>query len=261
MNGLSMHRVRLLLRNHVVSEYRSMLTPFAAIAILILLQSLVTDSYAERSSGMYDGWFGAVLLFWGVIVASRAFREMHDKTTNEAWFLLPASSAEKTLARALHVSVTFVLMQLAFFTLLAPVVELVTWIVAGKQHGLFNPFSAFTMSNWLNVLVAQAVFFLGSAWFRSLPLMKTVLSVALVTLVFFIVGSMLFGAIVSSAGPSAWSHLMLMLFGFTADNPGAVSDHLAGRGLGALLYYFVLPGFCYYVAWLRVKETQVSDGI
>ena len=119
MNGLSMHRVRLLLRNHVVSEYRSMLTPFAAIAILILLQSLVTDSYAERSSGMYDGWFGAVLLFWGVIVASRAFREMHDKTTNEAWFLLPASSAEKTLARALHVSVTFVLMQLAFFTLLA----------------------------------------------------------------------------------------------------------------------------------------------
>ena len=28
-----------------------------------------------------------------------------------------------------------------------------------------------------------------------------------------------------------------------------------------LVYYFVLPLFCWFVAWLRVRETQVSYGV
>jgi hypothetical protein len=36
----------------------------------------------------------------------------------------------------------------------------------------------------------------------------------------------------------------------------AAIDWLVG-----LLIYVVVPGFCWTVAWLRVRETQVSHGI
>jgi hypothetical protein len=31
--------------------------------------------------------------------------------------------------------------------------------------------------------------------------------------------------------------------------------------IAKVAYYFALPVFCWFVAWLRVTETQVSHGI
>jgi hypothetical protein len=96
-------------------------------------------------------------------------------------------------------------------------------------------------------IVAQALFFLGAAWFRKAHYVKTVGAAAAIVF-----------ALCALAVGIAW------LFGAAAWDAGMGFDDGPIDLLVAIApwaYYFALPAFCWFVAWLRVTETQVSHGI
>jgi hypothetical protein len=101
-------------------------------------------------------------------------------------------------------------------------------------------------------IVVQSVFFLGAAWFRRSHFVKTAFAVTSISIALsLVVGAILWLVYRDLAGGVGEGELYLQnraLFDLFGD-------------VASMLYYFVLPPFCWWVAWLRVKETQVSYGV
>ena len=246
---LAPRRLGLLLRNDIVGGYRTFAVESAALALLVV--------WASAMNAFFDGeapdtllWFSLFLLIWGPIVASRSFRELHDRTKNESFLLLPASALEKTLARLLLITVGFFVFLLVFATAVSLLSETLNLLAFGDRDELFRPTDG---RIWLLIghfAVAQSVFFLGAAWFRRAHFWKTVLSIVVICFAFGGLGA------------------LIGILGMTFDGEELYGAYvgrmrLADFGVDAvkLAYYFVLPVFCWFVAWLRVRETQVSYGV
>lgn len=256
---LSWSRLKVLLRNESIGEYRSWLIASAVIAGVLLIGAIVAVNGDEPSDPYYRFSFFAILLAWGTMQSSLAFSELHDKSKNAAYLLLPASALEKTLAPLLTTTIVLIAYLLVFTTLASVVIEGINWLAYGRTNELFNPFEREVWAALPVYLFFQSWSFLGAAWFRKAHYLKTLLAIvigtfalsALTVLVSWVAGI----TRITPTGMHVQADLYEWLF-FT--NPS-----LAGpiQFLLEILWLVVLPIFCWYVAWLRVRETQVSHGV
>lgn len=256
------YRLGLLIRNDFISGYRLYLNAFAVVAIGMLLNSIPAAGFGYMKEGFYYNWFTGMVVIWGSIHASLMFTELHDKKRNETWLLLPASAMEKTLARYLNGSVFFTLHVLVFVTVAALVIESINLFLFGRNNGLFNPFNPRVWDAIGTFMVIQPIFFLGGAWFRKLRWFKTVITLFIIELILGIVALVVF---------------MIFFASYFTGHGGVLPSDITLDGIGLnedvammldatviflkVLCYGVMPVFCWYVAWLRVKETQVSYGV
>ena len=250
----SIERLWWLLRADFTAGYRSLLTVSATLAGVILIASLISFEPGGAAQGFYASWYGGMLYVWGVIASSRAFRELHDKTRNEAYLLIPASAIEKTVTRLLTVTIGLAVYLLIFTTVVSFLVEGVFRLLPGTGYGLFNPLDAQLWPLITGYFFLQSFFFLGSAWFRKRHFIKTSLVITLVGIGFALFAFLTLRLVFAPAD-------MADLEGLVARAAGSYQGLL--RTLEALrtIFAIVLPLACWTIAWLRVRETQVSDGI
>ena len=255
----SLRRLWLLIRNDAMADYRSVAITAGAIAGVMLLTSLLSVLRGSGSPNFYMPWYYGLLFIWGAAVASFSFRELHDKTKNEAYLLLPASALEKTAARLLRSTVIFFVFLLLFMTVTSALIESFNSIVFDRRNGLFDASQREVWAPVGHFLVVVSQYFLGAAWFRRLHFVKTAFALWVVT---FLLAC--FAAILTGVAFDAWDRSIEI----DIDDGEAQAFFRANETLfgGAwklirVFYYFVLPVFCWYVAWLRVKETQTSHGV
>jgi hypothetical protein len=252
---LTWHRFWLLIRSDAIADYRFVLIVSAAIAGFMLLSGLNTDS---GNTNFYNVWFTGVLFVWGTVNASFSFRELHDKARNEAYLLLPASALEKMLARLFRSTIAFVVYLLIFMTLASFVIEGVKWIVLGRTNPVFMPFEPAGWQRLGNFIVLQSLFFLGAAWFRRLHFVKTMVALN--------VGPIVLALVVGLVLRIIFGDPQIAFSGLNQDSFYSfyLAHQLAFDAMLAVLkfvYFIAIPVFCWCVAWLRVKEAQVSDGV
>ena len=249
---LAWSRLRALIRNEASSSYRSWLIGSAVVVGSMLLNAVAVARSADGVP-LYQFWFAATLFVWGTIASSLSFDELHNKNKNGAYLLLPASALEKTLTPLLYATIGIVTYLLVLMTVASLAIERFNRLAYGQTNELFNPFDH---NLWETIipcyLVVQSLFFLGAAWFRSVHYLKTVL--ALVLGAFALVTFLVIAAWV--AGFAAFGPPYGADFGYWLFTSG---DWL--RAMLTIVVFVVLPFFCWYVAWLRVKETQVSHGV
>lgn len=250
----SIERLWWLLRADFTAGYRTLLTVSGTLAGVILIASLISFGPGGGGQEFFMSWFGGMLYIWGVIASSRAFRELHDKTRNEAYLLLPASAVEKTVARLLAVTVGLAVYLLVLTTVVSVLVETVFLLLPGTGYGLFNPLDPTVLPLITGYFFLQSFFFLGAAWFRRRHFIKTSLAITVVGI-----------------GLALFVMLTLRLTFATVDLSDL--DGLIARAAGSYqglfqmlealggLFAIGLPAACWTIAWLRVRETQVSDGI
>ena len=253
----SIQRTWWLLRADLAGGYRSLFMVSATLAGAILLISLLSFDGDTDVRAFFVSAFGAILFVWGAIASSHAFRELHDKSRNEAYLMTPASAIEKTLARLLTTTVGLTAYLLIFTTAVSVVVAGVHLLLPNRSLGLFNPMDPDLLPRIAAYLILQSFFFLGAAWFRKRHFIKTALALSLAAI----------GLIV----------LLLLMLGIVFDPVGLVDlDVLAETAAGSyqdlmrlfatlrtifLIMLVLLPVACWTIAWLRVRETQVSDGV
>ena len=251
---LSIERLWWLLRADLFNGYRSVLTVSGALAGVIVIASLLSIDGPNTAQGLYLSWFGAVLYIWGVIASSRVFRELHDKTRNEAYLLIPASAIEKTVARLRGVTIGLTVYLLVFFGAISLVVEILYRLFVGASAGLFNPLDPPVWGLVAGYFFVQSFYFLGAAWFQKRHFIKTTLAITLVG-----AGLAAFSLVTLRVvfAPGGFGDLGIAMIPWV----GTVQGPL--RSLEALRTFFaiVLPVTCWCIAWLRVRETQVSDGV
>ena len=250
----SIRRLRWLLYADFVNGYRSLLLESAAPAGVILVMAMISaDGFDASGRWFYVTCFGVLLFLWGVITTCRAFRELHDKNRNEAYLLIPASASEKTVARLLAVTLGFTAYLLVFMSLISLVAAGLNLWLFGERMRLFNPFDPLVWALIPAYLFVQSFYFLGAAWFRKAHFIKTSLAV-----------------ILAAAGLAIFSLVTLRIV--FAPYWGSLGDmgyllvqafELYGGAFGLLeaVFEILLPVACWFIAWLRVRETQVSDGV
>lgn len=246
---LSLSRLGLLVRYDLVDCYRSYLFVSATMLCIMLLNAVIGAGIGDFGSNLYSSWFAGMLFVWGTIVGSLSFEELHDKAKNTAYLLLPASALEKTLARLVHAVVLFPIFLVIFTTLASFIIEGFAALLFDRSKPPFDPTASLVWTLLPHFIIVQSLFFLGAAWFRRAHWIKTVMSCVLIT--------MAVGAFSYSVGR------VLLAPPFTGWPPGFVpGDSFDWPVVVAQIGYFVaLPLFCWAVAWLRVKETQVSHGV
>lgn len=250
-------RLGLLIRNNFIGSYRSNITIATVIFIIMALNAIPAAGFSQFNENFYYSVFAGMIFWWGTVYASLAFLDLLDKKLNEGFLLLPASTLEKTIARYLHSSIFFVVQVLVFTTLAAFILEGTNMLLFGRHNGLFNPFDAEVWKIIGLFMVIQPVFFLGGACFKRVRWFKTILTLSVICM---LLGILMF---VTSLIFFAGSFQDLYIF-----SPGDFQDMGVNmqlfRGTALvlkILFYGVVPPFCFLVVWLRVKETQVSHGI
>lgn len=242
---LSLQRFAWLLRNEALRQYRSWALVSGTVALLALLLSVLGAWDRNVGNNFYQGLFIATLFAWGSIATSQAFADMHGRGTNAAFLLLPASALEKTAARLVVLTAALIVYLLVFTTVLSFVLEGINAAFFGVRREFFSPLDRAAWSIVPHYLVVQSLFFLGAAWFRKLQFVKTVGAVLAIAIGLSVV-----------AVAIAWASGSVAPDRFFVDDP---IDWLVDTA--PIVYYLVLPVFCWFVAWLRVTETQVSHGI
>ncbi len=244
---LSWRRLLSLLRADVLRNNRAWLVAVGTATLVALFLSVLGAIDGSVSNGFYHAFFIAALFGLGTIATSQSFVDLHGRTTSTAFLLLPASALEKTLARLLLTTVGL----FAGLLMLTPVLS---WLLEGINAMLFDvrreTFAPFDRLAWLmlpHYLVAQSLFFLGAAWFRKVHYLKTVGAVLLIALGLSVIATVLAWMV----GPTPCRNVSCLQFPFV--------DWLIDAA--PLAYVYVLPSFCWFVAWLRVTEAQVSHGI
>jgi hypothetical protein len=253
---LNLRRLWLLLRGDFVADWRVDVIVCGTLTAVMLIVSMITVVQGGESEDFYLPWYFGGLFIWGPIAASFSFKELHDKARNEAYLLLPASTLEKVLARLLQATILGFAFQLIFMTIASALIESVNWLVFGRRNGLFDASHEAVWAPVGHFLVVVSLYFLGAAWFRKFHFIKTAL-----TLTALPIALMCLAVLV----------LRLTFDGFHGENfDGGVfyNYYMANRALFdallaalKILYFVGLPLFCWYVAWLRVKEAEVSHGV
>jgi hypothetical protein len=257
---LNPRRLALVVRSDLYSGWRMLGIVSAAIAGVIIVSGLLFKRGAPSTNSFYFVWYVVLLFTWGLAATSRAFIDLHDRNRNTAFLLLPASALEKVLARLLMVSAGFIFYLVAFMFVVSAIGEAANWLVHGRTDPLFRPFAGDVWRLAGHFILLQSVFFLGAAWFRSYKIFKTILAVLVlivgyVGFVLLVSRYLLFGDMQSEA----------VIWLTNSDTLSLYRDHRllfeAAGLLAELGLYVVLPLFCWAVAWLRVRETQVSHGV
>ena len=249
----SPQRLRLLIWGDLVAGYRSLLVVSSALAGVILVAALATHGGALRDGDFYRRCFGLALFVWGLVASSRAFRPLHDRTRNEAYLLIPASALEKMLARLLAVTVGLVAYLLVFIGLVSVVVETLNLILYDGRQAFFDPFDRTVWSSIFVYVILQSFYFLGGAWFRRAHFVKTTLALTLA-----VAGFACFAAVTARiVFAGYWLDVGDVFFVLEQ----LARAHASGTGAVVQGIALLLPLACWWIAWLRVEEAQVSDGV
>ena len=259
MNAFSFKRLALLLRRDFSIGYKSVLIAMAAVGGFVILVS-VLSTLGRELGPIHEQMYVPLLFLGGYIVTSLIFKELHLNGQSVFYLTLPGSSLEKYLSKLLVTTVGYAFGSLFFYTAVSSAVEGINRLIFGYGHPFFNPFERNTMNFIAVYLVTQAVFLVGSVYFRKLAFIKTNLYLWL----FGIVVAILVGVIgwfifrEYAVGKNLNLEPYFQRLGDTGQLQGVLGS-MAEKfwQVAKVLFWAVMAPVCWVISYLRLRETEV----
>jgi hypothetical protein len=257
-------RLFLFLKRDLVMGYGSLLVTMAAAAGAIFVLSVLSMLFG-RNQVFYPSFFGILLYLGGFIFTASVFKELHQSASGSFFLTLPGSTFEKFLSKLLVSAAGYSVGTVVFMTAVSALSELVNRALFGAGHLLFDPFSVDVLMAIAYYLVFQAVFLLGSIWFKKAAFIKTALSVVVLLIGLTIFSSVVLRLVFSDFFQGATVSPQMQeslgrLFGGPGSN-GRVAIDMWHNGTVALVAKILLWGclapVCWVIAYLRLCEKEV----
>lgn len=251
--------------NREIQESKRTLLIYSLTIFLVLFFPEMVGAFFNRMTGnvlndsMYEGSFPGFLFLGGFIITSIAFaQDMFSRTGQHNWLTLPASTEEKFLAKALLTAIAYPVVLTIIFTLSSVVIEALALLFFGNPFTMFNPFGPYVGKMILHFIVVQSVFLLGATYFRKAHFVKTVLALGLIGFALSILAT-IFVRIVFAPYVTGMFGFHFTLDGYDFQNYTTLMS--IGKWIGNIVYWALLPVFCWFTAYLRVKEVQSTDAV
>lgn len=256
---MSVRRLGLLLRRDFSAGYRAVFIAMATVGGFVILLSVIS-TLARNLDPMHEVLYTQLLFIGGFIVTSLIFKELHLNGQSVFYLTLPGSSLEKYLSKLLVSSLGYAFGSLFFYTAVSSAAEGINRLIFGYGHPFFNPFDREVLLAVAVYLVTQAVFLVGSVYFRKLAFIKTVLYLVLfgigLTIITGLTGWLIFRDY--AVGPRIHLEPHLEQLGRSGEME-AVLKPLAESFLSAarVLFWSALAPVCWVISYLRLRETEV----
>lgn len=258
-------RFWLVLRRDVFVQYRTIAVTVAAAFGVLLIAGLLS-AYFGGDGDFHTVGFTLLLFFGGFIFTAHVYHELHKPLEGAAWLLMPASTLEKFLARAVLVSVGMAVGGGIIYFFFALVSEGINQLIFARGHELFNPVGRDALLAMAHYMVWNAVILLGAVYFRKNSLIKTILSLTglaiLLALFAALVVRIVFapyfsGLVITAEAEAAFTQVFSQV-----DWSGSILP--VARVLGRIAqvgYWAVLAPLCWIVGFQRLRETEVKDAV
>jgi len=259
--AFSLRRCVLLVRNRLYDEAGAVGVGAAVMVGLNLLGLILSKRAWLNSSGSAQAWSFAVIL-GGLLLASQAFKGMHDGKAGSEWLLLPASPLEKYAAAAADYLVIYPLAASAAAALASLLLSLAERALGGPGGIVWTPALAGGFRGWGEYAIAAALLMTGSASFRKAPLIKT----AGVATVYVLAMSLLafIGVLIFFNKNGEASYSVLRIEGMALNFGGKTLSAEAMRAESLLLdiaRYGLTPVFALLYGYFRVFEKEARDEV
>ncbi len=171
---LSPERVALLTRNRLLEDLPPFLIALGTLAALNLLSLLLGGVAFLNHSSPRSGQTGWPFLIWlgGVLLAGRAFAQMHNGRGGSDWILLPATPFEKYAAAFVSYLVVYPLAAALAASGLSAVLEGLAVLLRGSPGVIFNPLAGLDEGSLFGYLFFVTAALAASARFGKLSLVK-----------------------------------------------------------------------------------------
>ncbi len=248
-NVCDFSRLYHLLRNEVLTSYRSLLTAAGGIFGVIFFIFLLTSR--SEYENFHTVWYVMLLFIGGYLFSSRAFREVHTAPRNYLYLTLPASQFEKLLSKLLITSVGYALVTMIVYFLFSVLVSITGQLFFGVAPALFNPFTARMVVTLGVYLVTQSLFLFASIYFRSRAIFKLLSALFGLALVLGLVTTGLMRVIFNAYFTSGCESFALQASDF------AWVDYSIVGWFVKIAFWVLFAPYFWILSYLRLKETEV----
>jgi len=245
------NRLYHLIRNELITQYRTLLIATGAIFGVLLFLNIITIN-ASRTWDFHKTFYLIVLFFGGYTYTASVFKELHQYPKNYAFLTLPASIFEKFLTKFLTSSIGFIIVSVITYFLFSIIASIVTRLIFGSNFPIFNPFQNNIITSIKVYLITQSVFLFGSVYFKSHNLLKTLLALFLISIV------LSFYSVLLTRILFIWTYENNIIFPpieFDIHTFESLGNQLAQ--IFSFIFHFLLAPFFWVLTYLRLKETEV----
>ena len=232
-----------------------------AVSFLIVL--IINAKTGTIDLNVHYGFMSVILLVFGFIFTSMAFRDAHKKLLNHDWLMLPASTLEKFIEKLVLYAAVFPVVSVVVYMVFTLIARLVIQVFLGEFFPGFNPFDAVIWQMIGHYIIAQSVFILGAAWFKKNNFIKTIIAIVVFSIIISLISSLVAWLVFNDY---FWT-LVRADFNISMDlGEGFNMGQFETFGYSILrlmkvLYFGVLAPVCWLGAWLKLREVEVKDGV
>jgi hypothetical protein len=259
MSKFSLRRLVMLLRRDFISGYKSVFIAMAAVGGFVILVSVVS-AFGRELGPIHEPMYYPLLFLGGYIVTSLTFKELHLNGQSVFYLTLPGSSLEKYLSKLLVTSAGYAFGSLFFYTAVSSAAEGINRLIFGYGHPFFNPFERTALIAMAVYLVTQAVFLVGSVYFRKLAFIKTNLYIWLFGIVVVILVAVIGWLIFRDY--AVGNRIELDPYFQRLGESGELQTVLGPMAekfwhVARVLFWGVMAPVCWLISYLRLRETEV----
>lgn len=219
------------------------------------------DNYSETTA--YNIYLTGLILI-GTVYGSISFSILGNKEKGQYWLSFPASHLEKMITNILYTTVLFfIVYSLCFLlvkwgaqTYIENYVSKHEWARFNKTNWKDNYGEGFRYILW-GYFCLQALFILGSVYFKQYAYIKTVIIVSVAAGILVLIFAKLAQSLFSNFN-FFWNDLELRTY--QDNNFGVYKSYALGstlsKILGYILVYSWVPVF-WVITWYRLKEKEI----
>jgi|GEM_PF-3078133 len=258
----SIVRLYLVVKADLFSRYL-FFWPFSmTVFCVVLLLSLINGPSIEQS--FYFSTYGLVVNVGIAVVASAAFKDVYKSSLVHDWLLLPAATYEKVLSRIILTFPAFVVLVNLIFFITSLFSYAWSFLLNHKGTVIFIPFSHDALVMLPHLIVLHSIFFFGSSVFRKSPFFKTMLSVVVLFLILFILGSFSLAKILTLTKFDTASGVQFSFLngkGSTSGIPFSFKFPEWVDMMIQILYYVCMPLFFWAMPFFRMRRLEAQRAL
>lgn len=224
---MNIHNLVNLTRRYFMESGRKDITTFLTVVLIIAIIDFI------QPLGVNDTFMILVLNIMGIIYAGRVFGIFQPISKTIHYLTIPASSGEKTLLNACLVYLYYNALLVAALFLGSVLGELLRKLIISSYE--FRLYFPLTWNELFTLLTFESVFMFGSIYFRTHPVVKTLLWMLAVSMGLFLVDSSIMNFYSSKS-----------IFKFSQLDIERIRLYIS----------IVIFVFFNFMTWLRLRETE-----